>query len=52
ASKEKVIIFIRQLTFSLALEYSKGQLINVYEERGLVPITGTHICFDFYVDSF
>ena len=52
ASKEKVIIIIRQLTFSLALEYSKGQLINVSEERGLVPITGTHICFDFYVDNF
>ncbi|WP_237657929.1 ATP-binding protein [Tolumonas lignilytica] len=52
ASKEKVIIIIRQLTFSLVLEYSKGQLINVSEERGLVPITGTHICFDFYVDNF
>ncbi len=52
ASKEKVIIVIRQLTFSLALEYSKGQLINVSEDRGLVPITGTHICFDFYVDNF
>lgn len=52
ASKEKVIIVIRQLTFSLALEYSKGQLINVSEEQGLLPITGTHICFDFYVDNF
>ncbi len=52
ASKEKVIIVIRQLTFSLALEYAKGQLINVSEDRGLVPITGTHICFDFYVDNF
>jgi len=52
ASKEKVIIVIRQPTFSLALEYSKGQLINVSEKLGLVPITGTHICFDFYVDNF
>ena len=52
ASQEKVIIVIRQLTFSLALEYSKGQLINVSEDRGLFPITGTHICFDFYVDNF
>lgn len=52
ASKERVIIVIRQLTFSLVLEYSKGQLINVSEERGLVPIMGTHICFDFYVDNF
>lgn len=43
ASKEKVVIVIRQLTFSLVLEYSKGQLINVSEERWLVPITGTHI---------
>lgn len=52
ASKGKVIIIIRQLTFSLTLEYSKGQLINVSIERGLIPITGTHICFDFYVDNF
>lgn len=52
ASKEKVIIIIRQLTFSLSLEYSKGQLMNVSEDRELIPIAGTHICFDFYVDNF
>ncbi len=52
ASKEKVIIVIRQLTFSLTLEYTKGQLITVTTEPGLIPITGTHICFDFYVDYF
>lgn len=52
ASKERVLIVIRQLTFSLALEYSKGQLIKVSAEPGLIPITGTHICFDFYVDNF
>ncbi|GKX50322.1 ATP-binding protein [Budvicia aquatica] len=52
ASKEKVFIIIRQESFAISLEYFKGQLQDIFVMKDLVPLSGTHICFDFYIDCF
>ncbi len=56
SSKESALRFsakysLRQKTFSLELHFKDGALKDTIRRTDLVPIHGTHICFDFTVDS-
>jgi hypothetical protein len=51
ASKNEALLVIRQPTFSIELKYKNGNLENCYVDHDLLPIAGTHICFDFIIDS-
>lgn len=42
---------IRQSDFSLEFEFKNGKLLPPKEIMELVPILGTHICFDFIIDA-
>lgn len=50
AMKFDAKLSIRQETFSVMLQFENGELSDVRKFTNLVKITGTHICFDFYVD--
>lgn len=43
-------ILIRQEGFSLELGWKEGVLGVIKSQRDLIPILGTNICFDFFVD--
>jgi len=56
SSHEKASMFnakysIRQSNFSLEFEFKTGKLQPAKERSNLVPILGTHICFDFDIDD-
>lgn len=50
AIKSYVKISIRQLTYSIELEYRDGELASDDVIQDLYLLDGTHICFDFYID--
>ncbi len=50
AMKFDAKLSIRQDTFSVMLQFENGELADVKKFIDLVKISGTHICFDFYVD--
>jgi hypothetical protein len=55
SSREQAIKFdarlsVRQKNFSIAIDYSNGEICSVENEIDLPTINGTHICFDFFVD--
>ena len=52
ASKQSAILIIRQKHFSIELTYKSGKLIDTNVLRDLAPIQGTHLCFDFIIDSY
>lgn len=41
---------VRQERFCLRFEYRNGTLFKVHRQTGLSVLSGTHICFDFYLD--
>lgn len=51
ASKNEVLLIIRQTTFSIELEYKDGSLVSSKVRNDLCLINGTHICFDFFIDT-
>ncbi|MDO6507024.1 ATP-binding protein [Colwellia sp. 4_MG-2023] len=52
ATKDRALISIRQEDFSIELEYINGDKISSNITQNLSKISGTHICFDFYIDNF
>lgn len=50
AMKFDAKLSVRQDTFSVMLQFEKGELADVRKFTDLVKINGTHICFDFYID--
>lgn len=51
AAKQSAILIIRQEHFSIELTYKSGKLIDTNVLRDLISIQGTHLCFDFIIDS-
>lgn len=50
AMKFDAKLSVRQATFAVMLQYKDGILSDIKKWKDLVPIHGTHICFDFFVD--
>ncbi|EOL8949510.1 ATP-binding protein [Cronobacter dublinensis] len=51
ASKNEALLIIRQTYFSIELNYKDGELVSKNVKDNLSLINGTHICFDFFIDT-
>lgn len=51
ASKNEALLIIRQTHFSIELNYKDGELVTAEVKENLSLINGTHICFDFFIDT-
>lgn len=51
ASKNEALLIIRQTTFSIEQRYKDGSLLSSTVRNDLSLINGTHICFDFFIDT-
>ncbi|WP_145581926.1 ATP-binding protein [Yersinia vastinensis] len=51
ASKNEALLIIRQTTFSIEQRYKDGNLLSSEVRNDLSLISGTHICFDFFIDT-
>ncbi len=51
ASKNEALLIIRQTTFSIEQRYKDGNLLSSKVRNDLSFISGTHICFDFFIDT-
>lgn len=51
ASKNEALLIIRQTCFSIELKYKDGELVTTEVKENLSLINGTHICFDFFIDT-
>ncbi|NEK84006.1 MAG: ATP-binding protein [Pantoea ananatis] len=51
ASKNEALLIIRQTHFSIELNYKYGELVTAEVKENLSLINGTHICFDFFIDT-
>lgn len=51
ARKYNAIVNVRQSDIEIMLVYEQGQLVRTNAKTDLIPLAGSHICFDFFIDS-
>lgn len=50
AAKFDAVVVVRQPSFELKIVYRDGELADITEKKGLAMISGTQVCFDFYLE--